>query len=246
MADCHATRLSRHLAARKAWGPRRPKNTGHRYLTCGEVHAVAEHIEADARALLMVMAYAGPRWGEATALRVQDVDRLRFRLYMRQAFADVSGELVESTTKTHATRTLPLPLFLRAELEALMQGKTTTDLIFTAPLGGSWRNANFRSRRFDPAVKAAGLPALKLHELRHTAASLAVQAGANVKAVQRMLGHSTAAMTLDVYADLFDSHLEGVANRLDAAVSELRADPVRTGRSVRTLPHVPSEGPQAV
>lgn len=45
------------------------------------------------------------------------------------------------------------------------------------------------------------------HELRHTAASLAVSAGANMKAVQRMLGHKSAAMRLDVYADLFDDEL---------------------------------------
>ena len=54
------------------------------------------------------------------------------------------------------------------------------------------------------------------HELRHTAASLAVSAGANVKAVQRMLGHASAAMTLDRYADLFDDDLDAVAERLDA------------------------------
>ncbi len=54
-----------------------------------------------------------------------------------------------------------------------------------------------------------------IHDLRHTAASLAVSAGANVKAVQRMLGHASAAMTLDVYADLFDDDLDEVAAALD-------------------------------
>ena len=57
------------------------------------------------------------------------------------------------------------------------------------------------------------------HELRHTAASIAVHAGANVKALQRMLGHANASMTLDVYADLFDSDLDDVARMVDAAVS---------------------------
>lgn len=55
------------------------------------------------------------------------------------------------------------------------------------------------------------------HDLRHSAASLAVSAGANVKAVQRMLGHSSAAMTLDIYADLFDDDLESVATGLHEA-----------------------------
>lgn len=65
------------------------------------------------------------------------------------------------------------------------------------------------------------------HDLRHTAASLAVSAGANVKAVQRMLGHAKASMTLDVYAELFDEDLDTVADRLDAALKNA-ADHLRT------------------
>jgi integrase len=67
------------------------------------------------------------------------------------------------------------------------------------------------------ALKDAGLEPMTLHDLRHTAASLAVSAGANVKAVQRMLGHASAAMTLDTYADLFDDDLNAVSDRLDEA-----------------------------
>jgi integrase len=59
-----------------------------------------------------------------------------------------------------------------------------------------------------------------MHDLRHTAASLAISAGANVKAVQRMLGHASAAMTLDVYADLFDEDLGHVADALTKARSD--------------------------
>jgi integrase len=60
---------------------------------------------------------------------------------------------------------------------------------------------------------------LTVHELRHTAASVAISAGASVKSVQRTLGHSSAAMTLDVYSGLFDDDLDPVAERLnDAAV----------------------------
>lgn len=72
---------------------------------------------------------------------------------------------------------------------------------------------------FKTALKKANLDPMTLHDLRHTAASLAISAGANVKAVQRMLGHASAAMTLDVYADLFDDDLDQVAMRLDQVVS---------------------------
>ena len=70
---------------------------------------------------------------------------------------------------------------------------------------------------FDKAVAKAGVPRITPHDLRHTAASLAVSAGANVKAVQKMLGHASAAMTLDIYADLFDDDLKAVARALHDA-----------------------------
>jgi integrase len=100
--------------------------------------------------------------------------------------------------------------------------------VFTSPEGEVLRNNNFRRRVFDRAAKEAGLDGITPHELRHTAASLAVAEGANVKAVQRMLGHASAAMTLDVYADLFEDDLDKVADRLDQAVTGGGADYSRT------------------
>lgn len=86
------------------------------------------------------------------------------------------------------------------------------------------RNNNFRRRVVDGAATAAGLAGLTPHELRHTVASLAVAEGANVKAVQRMIRHASAAMTLDVYADLFEDDLDQVADRLDQTATRGAAD----------------------
>lgn len=61
------------------------------------------------------------------------------------------------------------------------------------------------------------------HEVRHTAASLAISAGANVKAVQRMLGHASAAVTLDVYSDLVDTDLGAVSAAQDLEIARLTA-----------------------
>lgn len=84
------------------------------------------------------------------------------------------------------------------------------------------RLPNSRDGWFAAAVRRAraadaDFPHVRLHDLRHTAASLAISSGANVKAVQRMLGHASASMTLDTYADLFDDDLDGVAAALDKA-----------------------------
>lgn len=84
----------------------------------------------------------------------------------------------------------------------------------------SLRNGNFRTRTFNLALARTqdddpDFPKVTPHDLRHTPASLAVSVGANAKAVQRMLGHSSAAMTLDVYAALFDDDLDAVATALN-------------------------------
>ena len=120
---------------------------------------------------------------------------------------------------------MPFPAALADSLAALMVGKARDELVFTDMRGGVLRNSNWRARVFEPAVtkcRAADdtFPAITPHDLRHTAASLAVSAGANVKALQRMLGHAKASMTLDVYADLFDDDLDAVAVQLDAAITK--------------------------
>jgi len=81
----------------------------------------------------------------------------------------------------------------------------------------------YRAREFEPAVEKCqkadrAYPSNTPHDLRYTAASLAVSAGADVKAVERMPGHAKASLTLDVYADLFGDDLDVVADKLDAAI----------------------------
>jgi integrase len=109
-----------------------------------------------------------------------------------------------------------MPRFLADDLATHVAGSSPDELVFVGARGGVLRNLNFRRDVFDRAATAAGLEGLTPHELRHTAASLAVASGASVKAVQRMLGHASAAMTLDVNAGLFEDDLDGVADRMDA------------------------------
>lgn len=90
--------------------------------------------------------------------------------------------------------------------------------MFVGPDGKHLHRSRTTERgRFAASVRRAGVPHVTPHDLQHTAASLAVSAGANVKAVQRMLGHASAAMTLDIYADLFDDDLDAVSIALDRA-----------------------------
>lgn len=191
------------------------------YLTHAQVVALAAAVERDST-VVRFLAYTGLRWGEMAALRVQDFDMLRRRVNVSRSVTE-SGGLVWSTPKTHERRSVPLPAVLTDELAALMVGKGRDDLVFTDLRSGVLRNSNWRGRVFTPAVTKCQetdetFPSITPHDLRHTAASLAISAGANVKAVQRMLGHAKASMTLDTYADLFDTDLDAVAVELDAAI----------------------------
>jgi len=224
--------------------PKLPKSRTHTYLTHEQLHALADRA-GEYRTLILVLGYCGLRWGEATALRLSDVDLLHGRLHVRRSVSDVNGALVYGMPKNHATRSVPIPAFLHGDLEALMVGRGPDDPLFASPRGGALYLRNFRYRDFDPAARAAGLTGVTPHVLRHTAASLAIAAGANVKAVQRMLGHASAAMTLDVYSGLFEDDLDGVASRLNEAAAAVRADSVRTGGSIRTLTDLRQGGKDA-
>jgi integrase len=215
-------------------GVRLPKRThsDRGYLSHSQVAALASAVERQGE-VVRFLAYTGLRWGEMAALRVQDFDMLRRRVNVSRSVTE-SGGLAWSAPETWEWRSVPFPSVVCDELAALMVDKGRDDLVFTDERGGVLRNSNWRARVFRPAVakcQAADdtFPSITPHDLRHTAASLAVSARANVKAGQRMLGHAKASMTLDTYADLFDEDLDGVADHLDAAI-QFTADALRTGK----------------
>ena len=106
-----------------------------------------------------------------------------------------------------------------ADLTRQVAGRQPEDLVFSGIRnGGVLRVTTFRTA-FAAAARAIGLPGLHPHELRHTAASLAIASGADVKVVQQMLGHGSATMTLDTYGHLFADRLDEVADAMDSACS---------------------------
>jgi integrase len=129
--------------------------------------------------------------------------------------------MAKTVPQAHKKRTVPLPELLLTHLGRQCRSRSRDDLLFPATTAGTFAAripSRGGSRRPSQQSK---VPRTTPHDLRHTAASLAVSAGANVKAVQKMLGHASAAMTLDIYADLFDDDLEAVAVALnDAKLSE--------------------------
>ena len=135
------------------------------------------------------------------------------------AIHGVGSELHVGSPKTHELRSDGYPHFLAQPLGELAEGKEPRALLFGG--GDEYmqrpRSSGASRSWFMRALLNAGLPRMTVHDLRHTAASLAIASGANLKAVQRMLGHASAAMTFDVYADLFDDDVDAVSAELDQA-----------------------------
>lgn len=189
------------------------------YLTHKQVEQLAK--QAAYGDYVRFLAYTGLRRGEASGLRVKDVNPVKRRLRIEENAVVISGVINVGTPKNHEQREVPYPAFLDQAIEAAMQDKTPDQLLWgngiehqlTGESKDGWfSGAVKRCQAADPSF-----PKITPHDLRHTAASLAVSAGANVKALQRMLGHASAAMTLDRYADLFDDDLSDVAEALNTA-----------------------------
>lgn len=207
----------RRVASNPARGVKLPKRAPRRnvYLSPDQLDALAKEA-GRYRSLVLLLGVGGLRFGEAAALRVSDVDWLRRRIELHTNVVKVGGTFAVGSLKSNRNRTVALPEFVIDALAETAAGKGRDERLWAAADGGylgppsshdSWLSgALARCQAADPTF-----PRITAHALRHTAASLAIHAGANPKVVQRMLGHASAAMTLDVYADLFDSDLTSVA-----------------------------------
>ncbi len=222
--------------------PKQIKNRK-KFLTHEQVAALAEAVDAKPAGegyglLVLVLAYTGLRWGELSGLRVRDLDLVRGRLDVHSTMIEVNGFMQESTPKDYEERSIPVPEFILEQLSIHVEGKAKTDHVFVSSKSGAvLRNRTFRRGWFNDAAESIGVPGLTPHELRHTCASLAVSAGANVKALQRMLGHSSAKETLDTYSDLFDEDLDSVAVALNAVGASLSVGKMWAKRVSTSLDH---------
>jgi integrase len=192
----------------------------HIYLTEEDVCRLAEESGRHAD-LVLTLAFTGLRWGEAIALTVADIEFLKRRISVHRNAVLVGQDFEVGQTKDKENRTVPAAASVLSRLAARCDGRSASDLLFPAR-GGAYlkRPSSDSTGWFNRAVERAQVQTITPHDLRHTCASLAVSAGANVLAVSRMLGHKDPSVTLRIYADLFDSDLDAVAVNLDAKIAD--------------------------
>lgn len=180
--------------------------------TADELRYFLEYIAEDRlHPAFMLLATTGMRRGEALGIRWADLDLEASRVSIRQTVIVINHNVRFGTPKTaKGKRTVALDTVSVAALrvhrqrqleERMLMGAGWQDhgLVFTTPLGGPLHPERF-SRDFNKRVARAGLPRITLHSLRHTWATLALEAGVNPKVVQERLGHAGIAITLQVYS----------------------------------------------
>lgn len=188
-----------------------------RFLTPSEIERLADRIDPRYSTLVWVGAYGGLRIGELAGLRRGRVVPPKVQV-VEQA-VEVAGRVTVGPPKTRAAvRSVTLPAFvvrrLVAHLDGLEPGPDT--LVFPSPMGGLLSRTRFRTRVWLPAVEAAGLEGLRVHDLRHTAVSLWIAGGASHKQIAQRAGHSSVSVVLDRYGHLYDDADDQLAERLDA------------------------------
>jgi integrase len=222
VAHLHAF-LHRALGQAHRWGlvpqnvaalvnpPRIPKREM-RTLNPREVRRFLEVVQGDRLEALYVLAMTtGMRLGELLALRWSDVELSTCRVSVRGTLTRGEQGLIVTEPKTGRGRVV---LVASTAVAALRQHLATQsderrragplwaglDFVFTNELGRPLDPSNVRLRSFRPALERAGLPRIRLHDLRHTAATLMLGEGIHPKVVSEMLGHSQIGITLDLYS----------------------------------------------
>lgn len=190
-----------------------------------ELAAFLRHVEGTRlEALWHILAMTGMRRGEALGLRWSDIDFQSMRLSVRNAFTSVGYEIVASTPKTHRARVIDLDECTISKLIAHRERQQPekaewgadyidTDLVFPRE-NGTPSHPDGISQRFELEVKRAGLRRIRLHDLRHTHATIALGAGIPVKVISERLGHETPAFTLKQYAHVIPGMQAEAANKI--------------------------------
>lgn len=199
-----------------------------RFLEAGEVVELVDATLPHYRPLVWTAAYVGMRWGELAGLRVSKVDLLRKTLVVDEQLTEVAGDLRFGPPKTKAgTRRVTIPSVLTEILgEHFATDRVqSSGLAFPTRTGKPIRRSNFR-RRWRTALERLGwvdghpLEELTFHELRHTAAALAIAQGAHPLTIKERLGHSSITVTMDRYGHLFPAQDEALAEALDVVLRD--------------------------
>jgi integrase len=188
-----------------------------RFLTPVELEVLADTIAPPYRAMVLTMAWATLRIGEAAGLRRSDIDTVAGTLRVANNIVEVGSKLHEGPPKTAAgRRTMSLPSSVTAELARHLERFAGATYVFSSRNGGPLHAADWRTTFWHPAVHTAGLSPLRPHELKHTGVAFLAAAGVDPSEIARRAGNTSVAFTYDHYGHLFPETDRDAAAKLDA------------------------------
>jgi len=181
------------------------------------------------RTLFMFAIMTGARQGEIVGLKWSDIDWFNCQVYIQRTFNNNAWYEPKSKTSKRQINLGP------SMINALKQWKpkcpkSRFNLVFPNEVGKPLDHWHLLDRYYWPALKAAELPRIRFHDLRHTFASLLIEQGENIKYIQDQLGHSSATLTLDVYGHLLKPVNQEAAQRLENSVFSGNGDQMATNR----------------
>lgn len=166
-------------------------------------------------AVVEVMAFGGLRIGEVLALQRSDVDLVKRRIDVQRSWTS-GAKWSMGLPKNGKKRFVPVSARLAQVLQPFVEDGTA-EWLFPTPRGKAEQPDNFRSRFWSPMLQETEFEGMTPHDLRHTAASMSIAAGADIKVIQNMLGHASAVETLDRYGHLWPDRLDEVVDAVEAA-----------------------------
>lgn len=191
-----------------------------RFLSQVEVENLVEAVPERYRALVLVGAYGGLRWGEAAGLTRANVDVRRSRIIVSSTAVEISGKItLGNEPKTRRSkRSVPVARSVMGRIEEHFRQHVAPEggaLVFTGSRGGPMFRATFSQQVWGSAAKKAGLQGITFHTLRHSFVAILVAAGCNVREVSEWAGHNSVAFTLTRYGGLFEDDTDAAVDRLD-------------------------------
>jgi integrase len=210
------------LPANPAVGIRKPKaaKPEMKPLDPDQVAAFLDTARADRLfAFYLTMLDTGARPGELFALTWSDVDLDAGYLLINKSLEDIAGVLRVKDVKTpRGRRRIDLSAETVAALaehrKAMLAEGHIAGPVFCNQHGGHFRQTDFRIGSFKPTLRRAGLPNIRLYDLRHTCATLLLLADVNAKVVSERLGHTSITRTLDVYSHVLPTMQRKAADLL--------------------------------
>lgn len=213
-------------------------------LSPDEIAMLLEKASSHYRTAFLTDFLTGMRAGELWGLQWGDIDWNSKRIHVRRSLWKGNFQTPKSK---NSNRQIDIPDMLIHELRKWKLASPTNenDLVFPSPAGKQSQHDNAVKRHFNPALRKAGLRQVSFHSLRHSNASMRIQAGQNIKYIQSQMGHASINITLDIYGHLFndanfnrqqvellENSFQAVRNPLEKPAQEIKKDSEETPKSL--------------